>query len=123
MATINNLNTIYANQIYKIFSTGVSEIGEQFATRDYVDSQIVSSGGVTQQDLDDNVASLTSKDIAYNNTLTSHISLIDTNSSNIQTNITDISILNTKQQQNFFNISSLTHLLNTDYQTTTQLNF
>ena len=122
MATINNLNTIYANQIYKIFSTGVSEIGEQFATRDYVDSQIVSSGGVTQQDLDDSVASLTSKDIAYNNTLTSHISLIDTNASNIQTNITDISILNTKQQQNFFNISSLTHLLNTDYQTTTQLN-
>ena len=73
MATINNLNTIYANQIYKIFATGVSEIGEQFATQDYVDSQIVSSGGVSQQDLDDSVASLTSKDVAYNNTLTSHI--------------------------------------------------
>ena len=34
MATINNLNTVYANEIYKIFSTGVSEISDTYATKD-----------------------------------------------------------------------------------------
>ena len=38
------------------------------------------------------------------------------NSSNIQANTDAIDALNTKQLQNFHNISSLTHLLDTDYQ-------
>ena len=37
MATVNNFNTVFANEIYTISSTGVSEIADQFATRDYVD--------------------------------------------------------------------------------------
>ena len=59
MATINNLRTIYANQIFKIFTTGVSELGDQYATIDYVDNEISNinvgsgGGGITQQDLDD----------------------------------------------------------------------
>ena len=85
MATINNLKTIYANQIFKIFTTGVSELGDQYATKTEVG--------------DINTA----------------------NSSNIATNTADIAVLNTKQLQNFWNISSLTHLQNTDYQTNTQL--
>ena len=43
------------------------------------------------------------------------------NSSNIQANTDAIDVLNTKQLQNFQNISSLTHLLNTTYQTNLQL--
>ena len=43
------------------------------------------------------------------------------NSSNIATNTADIAVLNTKQLQNFHNISSLTHLLDTEYQTSTVL--
>ena len=66
MASLNNMNTVYANEIYKIFSTGVSEISEQFATTEYVDTEIaninVGSGGITQQDLDDAVNPI----IAYN---------------------------------------------------------
>ena len=85
MATINNLRTIYANQIFKIFNTGVSELGDQYATKTEVG--------------DINTA----------------------NSSNIATNTADIAVLNTKQLQNFWNISSLTHLQNTDYQTNAQL--
>ena len=85
MATINNLRTIYANQIFKIFTTGVSELSDQYATKTEVG--------------DINTA----------------------NSSNIATNIADIAVLNTKQLQNFWNISSLTHLQNTDYQTNAQL--
>ena len=32
MASLHKLNTVYANEIYKIFSTGVSEIGDTYAT-------------------------------------------------------------------------------------------
>ena len=40
MATINNLKTIYTNQIFKIFTTGVSELSDQYATIDYMDNEI-----------------------------------------------------------------------------------
>ena len=43
------------------------------------------------------------------------------NSSNIQANADAVAVLNTKQLQNFHNISSLTHLLDTDYQTNATL--
>ena len=43
------------------------------------------------------------------------------NSSNIATNTADIAILNSKQLQNFHNISSVTHLLDTEYQTNATL--
>ena len=113
--TLNNTSTLTADNIV----VGGTNLSDLYATINYVNTN---SGGISQSTLDDSLAPFISKDIAYNNTLTSHISLIDTNASNIEANTTDISILNTKQQQNFFNISSLTHLLNTDYQTTTQLN-
>ena len=113
--TLNNTNTLTADNIV-VGGTNLSDI---YATITYVNTN---SGGVSQTDFDNSVSALQSKDIAYNNTLTSHISLIDTNTTDIINNASDIAILNTKQQQNFFNISSVTHLLNTDYQTTTQLN-
>ena len=43
------------------------------------------------------------------------------NTTDIATNTADIAVLNTKQLQNFQNISSITHLLNTDYQTNATL--
>ena len=43
------------------------------------------------------------------------------NSSNIAANTADIAILNSKQLQNFHNISSVTHLLDTEYQTNATL--
>ena len=43
------------------------------------------------------------------------------NTTDIATNSADIAVLNTKQLQNFQNISSITHLLNTDYQTNATL--
>ena len=85
MASINNLTTLYANEIYKIFSTGATEISDQYATKTEVENT--------------NSA----------------------NTSNIATNTADIAVLNTKQLQNFQNISSITHLLNTDYQTNATL--
>ena len=114
--TLNNTNTLTADNIV----VGGTNLSDLCATINYVNTN--AGGGVPQADFDNSITALQSKDIAYNNTLTSHISLIDANANNIETNTTDISILNTKQQQNFFNISSLTHLLNADYQTTTQLN-
>ena len=44
------------------------------------------------------------------------------NTTDIATNTADIAVLNTKQLQNFQNISSLTHLLDTEYQTNATLN-
>ena len=44
------------------------------------------------------------------------------NTTDIATNSADIAVLNTKQLQNFQNISSLTHLLDTEYQTNATLN-
>ena len=120
MATINNLNTIYANQIYKIFSTGLTEISDQFATIDYVNTN-GGGGGISQQDVDDSLAPLISKDISYNNTLTFHISLIDTNTTDIATHTNDISVLNTKQIQNFAGITDINTNLTNNYQTNTQL--
>ena len=118
MASINNLTSIIANEIYKITNTGLSEISDQFATIEYVDNN---SNGVSQTDFDNSIATLNGKDISYNNTLQSHIVLLSNHEATITSNLTDISILNTKHQQNFFNISSTTHLLNTDYYTKTEI--
>ena len=85
MASLNNMNTVYANEIYKIYSTGVSEIDDTYATKSEVG--------------DINTA----------------------NSANITANTDAIAILNTKQLQNFWDISSLTHLQTTEYQTNAQL--
>ena len=62
-----------------------------------------------------------SKDLAYNNTLTSHISLIDTNTTDIATHTNEISVLNTKQIQNFAGINDINTNLTNNYQTNTQL--
>ena len=79
------MNTVYANEIYKIYSTGVSEIDDTYATKSEVG--------------DINTA----------------------NSADITANTDAIAILNTKQLQNFWDISSLTHLQTTEYQTNAQL--
>ena len=55
---------------------------------------------------------------AYKSELTS---INTANTTDIATNSADIAVLNTKQLQNFQNISSITHLLNTDYQTNATL--
>ena len=113
--TLNNTQSIHADES-TINGTKISSV---YATINYVNTI---SNGVSQTDFDSEVATLQDKDITFNNTLLSHISLIDTHTTDITTNATDISILNTKQQQNFHSISSLTRLLNTDYQTTTHVN-
>ena len=98
-----------------------NSLSDTYATIEYVDSLLVASGGVSQQDVDDSIAPLISKDISYNNTLTSHISLIDTNTTNIATHTNDISVLNTKQIQNFAGINDINTNLTNNYQTNSQL--
>ena len=112
LATINNLNTIHANEISTTYSTGVSE-----TTVDYVDNLVVASGGVSQLDVDTEVATLRDKDISYNNTLTSSMSLIGANTTNTATHANDIAVLNTKQLQNFNGTDDTNTSLTTNYQT------
>ena len=113
--TLNNTNTVSADRIF-VNGTDLSNL---YATINYVNTN---SGGISQQDVDDSLAPLISKDISYNNTLTSHISLIDTNTTDIATHTNDISVLNTKQIQNFAGINDINTNLTNNYQTTTQLN-
>ena len=87
-----------------------------YATINYVNTN---SGGISQQDVDDSLAPLISKDIAYNSTLQSHISLIDTNTTDIATHTNDMSVLNTKQIQNFTGNTDINRNLTNNYQTTT----
>ena len=89
-----------------------------YATINYVNTN---SGGISQSTLDDSLAPLQSKDVAHNNTLTSHISLIDTNTTDIATHTNDISVLNTKQLQNFNNINAINDNLTNNFMTNTQL--
>ena len=112
--TLNNTNTLTANEII-VNGTSLSDL---YATINYVNTN---SGGISQQDVDDSIAPLISKDIAYNNTLTSHISLIDTNIMDIATHTNDISVLNTKQIQNFAGITDINDNLTNNYPTNTQL--
>ena len=105
--TLNNTNTLTADNII-VSGTNLSDL---YATINYVNSN---SGGVSQQDVDDSLEPLISKDIAYNNTITSHISLIDTSTA-------DIAILNTKQLQNFNGINDINTNLTNNYQTNTTL--
>ena len=112
--TLNNTNTLSANEII-VNGTNLSDL---YATIDYVNTN---SGGVSQADFDTSIANLQSKDIAYNNTLTSHISLIDTNTTDIATHTNDISVLNTKQIQNFAGINDINTNLTNNYQTNSQL--
>ncbi len=113
--TLNNTNTLKADNIV-VSGTNLSDL---YATINYVDTN---SGGVSQTDFDTSIASLQSKDIAYNNTLLSHISLIDTNTTDIATHTNDITVLNTKQIHNFAGITDINTNLTNNYQTTTQLN-
>ena len=98
-----------------------NSLSDTYATIEYVDSLLVASGGVSQTDFDTSVANLQSKDIAYNNTLQSHISLIDTNTTSIATHTNDIAVLNTKQLQNFNGINDISTNLTNNYQTNSQL--
>ena len=92
--TLNNTNTLTADNIM-VSGTNLSDL---YATINYVNTN---SGGISQQDVDDSLAPRISKDISYNNTLTSHISLIDTNTTDIATHTNDIAVSNTKQIQFF----------------------
>ena len=76
-----------------------NSLSETYATIEYVDSLLVASGGVSQSDFDTEVATLRDKDMSYNNTLTSHMTLMDTNTTDIATHTNDIVVLNTKQLQ------------------------
>ena len=112
--TLNNTNTLTADNIV-VSGTNLSDL---YATINYVNTN---SGGISQQDVDDSLAPLISKDIAYNSTLTSHISLIDTNTTDIATHTNDISVLNSKQIQNFAGITDINTNLTNNYQTNSQL--
>ena len=114
--TLNNTNTLTANEII-VNGTNLSDL---YATINYVNTN--GGGGISQQDVDDSLAPLISKDISYNNTISTHISLIDTNTTDIATHTNDIAVLNTKQIQNFAGVTDINTNLTNNYQTTTQLN-
>ena len=112
--TLNNTNTLTTDNII----IGGTNLSDLYATINYVNTN---SGGISQSALDDSLAPLISKDLAYNNTITRHISLIDTNTTDVATHTNDIAVLNTKQIQNFAGITDINTNLTNNYQTNSQL--
>ena len=114
--SLDGSNVVYATEFIKVHETGNTSL------TDTIDTKVATAGGgVSQTDFDSSIATLQSKDLAYNNTLTSHISLIDTNTTDIATHTNDISVLNTKQIQNFAGINDINTNLTNNYQTNSQL--
>ena len=113
--TLNNTNTLTANEVI-VNGTKLSDL---YATISYVNSN---SGGVSQTDFDTEVATLQSKDLAYNNTLNSHIASLEGHELTISSTLTGVGVLNGKQIQNFDGINAINTDLTNNYQTTTQLN-
>ena len=111
--TLDNTNTLTADNIV----VGGTNLRDLYVIV-YVNTH---SGGVSQQDVDDSLAPLISKDIAYNSTSQSHISLIDTDTTDIATHTNDMSVLNTKQIQNFAGINDINTNLTNNSQTNSQL--
>ena len=138
MATINNLKTIYANQIFKIFTTGVSELSDQYATIDYVDNEISNinvgnggGGGITQTDLDNAVNPIIA-DVAgqqlvitdINNNLANIFQTtaqLNTNFYNKTQVDSAIAVVDTKALDNFNAINAINTNLTNNYQTNSQL--
>ena len=112
--TLNNTNSITADNII----VGGTNLSDLYATINYVNAN---ANGVSQADFDNEIATLQSKDVSYNNTLTSHISLIDTDTTDIATHTNDIAVLNTKQIQNLAGITDINTNLTNNYQTNSQL--
>ena len=113
--SLDGSNVVYATEFIKVHETGNASL------TDTIDTKVATAGGgASQTDFDSSIATLTSKDIAHNNTKTSHISLIDTNTTDIATLTNDISVLNTKQIQNFAGINDINTNLTNNYQTNSQ---
>ena len=114
--SLDGSNVVYATEFIKIHETGNTSF------TDTIDTKVATAGGgVSQTDFDSSIATLSSKDIAYNNTLTSHIAFIDTSTTDKVTHTSDISVLNTKQIQNFAGINDINTNLTNNYQTNSQL--
>ena len=79
---LNNTSSLSADNIVVSGTT----LNDLYATINYENTN---SDGVSQSDFDTEVATLGDKDTSYNNTLTSHISLIDTNTTDIGTHTSD----------------------------------
>ena len=114
--SLDGSNVVYATEFIKIHERGNTSLTDTIATK-----VATAGGGVSQTDFDTSIATLQSKDLAYNNILTSHISLIDTNTSDIATHTNDFSVLNGKQIQNFAGINDINTNLTNNYQTNSQL--
>ena len=112
--TLNNTNTLTADNII----IGGTDLSTIYATKTELAS---AGGGISQTEFDNSIATLNAKDISYNNTINTHISLIDTNTTDIASNTASISTLNTKNLDNFNAIGAINTNLSTNYQTSTQL--
>ena len=106
MASINNLNTVYANEIYKIFSTGVSEIGDTYATIDDLNNLNFSTEVTANTDA---IAVLNTKQLQNFNSINA-----------INTDLTNNYQTNTVLATNFYNKTEIDATF-TNYYTSTQI--
>ena len=108
MASINNLTTLYANEIYKIFSTGTTEISDQYAIKTEVENANSANTSNIATNIAD-IAVLNTKQLQNFQNISSITHLLNTD---YQTNTT----LTT----NFYNKAEIDTTFN-NYYTSTQI--
>ena len=114
--SLDGSNVVYAAEFKEVHETGNTSITDPTDTK-----VATASGGVSQTDFDSQVATLQSKDVAYSNKSRFHMSLIDTNTTDIATHTNDISVLNTTLVQNFAGINDINTNLTNNYEASSQL--
>ena len=122
MASINNLSTLYANEIYKIFSTGATEISDQYATKIEVENtNSANTSNIATNTAD--IAVLNTKQLQNFQNFSSTTHLLNTD---YQTNTTLTTNFYNKAEidttfTNYYTQTQIDTNLSTNFQTNTQL--
>ena len=134
--SLDGSNVVYATEFIRVSETGTSSIKQDFATITYVDNQISninvgSGGGITQAELDTQLAPIIAVNDGQNLVLTDINNNLSNNfqtTAQLNTNFYNktqvddaIAVVDTKALDNFNSISAINTNLTNNYKNNTQL--
>ena len=133
--TLDGSSVVYATEFIKVSETGTSSIQQDYATKIYVDTEIsninVQSGGITQGELDTQLAPIIAKNAGQdlvltdiNNNLTNNFQTTTQLNLNFYSKTqvdSAIAVVDTKALDNFNAINAINTNLTNSYKNNTQL--
>ena len=133
--TLDGSSVVYATEFIKVSETGTSSIQQDYATKIYVDTEIsninVQSGGITQGELDTQLAPIIAKNAGQdlvltdiNNNLTNNFQTTTQLNLNFYSKTqvdSAIAVVDTKALDNFNAINAINTNLTNNYKKNTQL--